>query len=77
MNTLETHEVVEAIPALTEKDKCDRCVQQARWAVKLHEDSEVLMFCFHHSYIFETYIVDAYAIRDERLQFLMFEDAIK
>lgn len=79
MTTIEQHEVVYAIEPLTVSDICSMCNQQARWAVKLHQENIPMFFCFHHSYTVEAKIkeLNPFAIRDERLEFMMNEEALK
>lgn len=79
MTTIEKHEVIHQIPPLTDKDTCELCVQRAHWSVMLREYDEPLTFCFHHSYLVEFKIkeLNPFAIRDDRLQFIMNEDALR
>lgn len=74
--TIVVVEVIEPIELLIERDRCDRCGAQARWAVKLYDSSSPMMFCMHHSREVEDKIkaLNPYAILDQREQFQLDEE---
>lgn len=56
-----------ALPPMGVDDRCDRCGARAYLAVRMREDSGVLLFCGHHASNHILAILDAgpFAIRDD------------